>query len=125
VPSFLFNIKHLNVRNKKMFKFKYSFKVLKLANILLENRLISNYSIIKNELLVSLKNYPGRNYPLINTVKNFSNSKKSVNISFTDLYYLTLKNPTSLFVLDSTIGIIDHRKALAIKSGGNLLFKIN
>lgn len=108
-----------------MFKFKYSFKVLKLANILLENRLISNYSIIKNELLVSLKNYPGRNYPLINTVKNFSNSKKSVNISFTDLYYLTLKNPTSLFVLDSTIGIIDHRKALAIKSGGNLLFKIN
>lgn len=125
MPSFLFNIKHLNVRNKKMFKFKYSFKVLKLANILLENRLISNYSIIKNELLVSLKNYPGRNYPLINTVKNFSNSKKSVNISFTDLYYLTLKNPTSLFVLDSTIGIIDHRKALAIKSGGNLLFKIN
>jgi len=125
VPSFLFNIKHLNVRNKKMFKFKYSFKVLKLVNILLENRLISNYSIIKNELLVSLKNYPGRNYPLINTVKNFSNSKKSVNISFTDLYYLTLKNPTSLFVLDSTIGIIDHRKALAIKSGGNLLFKIN
>ena len=125
MSSFIFNIKYLNIKNKKIFKFKYNFKILRLANILLENRLIFNYSLVKNKLLVSLKNYPGRNYPLINTVKSYSHSKKIVNISFIELYYLTHKNPTSLFILDSTMGIIDHRKALAKKSGGNLLFKIN
>jgi len=116
---------HLNKQNKKTTRTKFNTKILNLADILVSNNLIFNYSKNRGYISVSLKPYFLISRPMIESIKSYSNSNKITPISYTKLYELTTKNPTSLYILYTVSGITDHKKALEKRVGGTLFYKIN
>ena len=135
--SYAYVVNHLNLsisRKKLRIKFKYTRKTLDLTKALLSIGYISNYSVVsRNEFseihtLLDSKNswiYVSttffKNTPFFKSLKLVSTPSKKHVTTLKALRVINLSIKSSVLILSTPYGIINHREAIRIGTGGTIL----
>ena len=130
-------INHLNLaisRKKLRIKFKYTRKTLELVKALFTIGYISNYSIVSTDLqgvtgkLLSSKTswiYVNtmffKNTPFFKSLRLVSTPSKKHTTTLRGLQVISKSIKSSVLVLSTPHGVIDHHEALRIGTGGTIV----
>jgi ribosomal protein S8 len=135
--SYAYVINHLNLaiaRKKLRIRFKYTRRTLDLTKALFTIGYISHYSIVSEKSplsdhkLFDSKNswiYVNtiffKNTPFFKSLRLVSTPSKKHTTTLKGLRVINLSIKSSVIVLSTPYGIIDHREALRIGTGGTIL----
>lgn len=104
-------------KNKELVvNFKYM-KMQPILYMLQKYGIIYSYKISKfnNKLIILTRN---------NSLMSVKMLKSFINVSFYKISALIKKNPFCIFIISTSIGILDNEQILKLKLGGYLLFVI-
>lgn len=121
--SFLIN--HINIvlsKRKKSISLKYNNKLLKLAKILEELGLIRFY-IYKSGFnkLLKLTIFLYKSSTFFNVFRQVTTPSKKFTIGIKSLLLLSRSIGNSTIIIESSIGLITHKKALEVGIGGAII----
>jgi ribosomal protein S8 len=135
--SYAYVVNHLNLamsRKKLRIRFKYTRKTLELTKALASIGYVSNYSIVSGSLYpktINLHNSRNswiyvntilfKNTPFFKSLRLVSTPSKKHVTTLKGLQVINLSIKSSIIILSTPYGIIDHREALRIGTGGTIL----
>ena len=135
--SYAYVVNHLNLamsRKQLSIKIKYTKKTITLVKALYTIGYISNYVITKNNKIVDTKtkldSYSTyitlsvvyfKNTSFFKSLRLVSTPSRRHTITLRGLQLVTLSIKSSVIVLSTPHGIIDHREAIRLKTGGLIL----
>ena len=124
INNLMLSIVRGQLENKKFIIFCNTGVVYNLLCLLCDEGLILSFILSKNNLLIIYLKYYGSS-PVISNLNIYK--KKSYRNSLTKkkLKKLIFKNPSSIFILNTSYGFITQSVALNFKFLGPLCFKIN
>lgn len=123
---FITKLKNSIKKNHKTIQINYSLIIIDILNILEFEGYIEGYKIIKNNInnsqniLVFLKY--SNNKTVIRLVKKIS--KKSRQIFVKKNYLLFSNKEGTIYIISTPKGILSHKEALKLNTGGEVLLKI-
>jgi ribosomal protein S8 len=135
--SYAYVINHLNLaisRKKLRIRFKYTQKTLDLTKALLTIGYINNYSVSAEKSTMKVINTVNtknswiyvspvffKNTPFYKSIRLVSTPSKKHVTTLKGLRTINLSIKSSVIILSTPYGIIDHREALRIGTGGTIL----
>jgi ribosomal protein S8 len=135
--SHAYVINHLNLaisRKKLRVRFKYTRKTLELTKALFSIGYVSNYSVVsKHTTLKFTKSLNSKNSwiyvstvffkntPFFKSLRLVSTPSKKHITTLKGLKVINLSIKSSVVILSTPYGIIDHREALRVGTGGTIL----
>jgi len=135
--SYAYVVNHLNIaisRKKLRIKLKHTRKTLELVKALFKIGYISNYSLvtdmgpIKSNIIPDSKNtwilinlVFFKNTPFFKSLRLVSTPSKKHTTTLKGLSVINLSIKSSVLILSTPHGIMDHKEALLAKTGGVIL----
>lgn len=135
--SYAYVVNHVNLatsRKKLSIKLKYTRKTFELTQALFSIGYISNYSVVsKNPFTICrpqqetkfrwiyLSTSFFKNTPFFKSLRLVSTPSKKHTTTLKGLRVINLSIKSSVLILSTPYGIIDHREALRIGTGGTIL----
>jgi ribosomal protein S8 len=135
--SYAYVINHLNLaisRKKLRIKIKYTRKTFELTKALSGIGYISNYSVVSDNSFSKTKGPTNtinswiyinttffKNTPFFKSLRLVSTPSKKHTTTIKGLRVINLSIKSSVIILSTPYGIIDHREALRIGTGGTIL----
>lgn len=121
--SFLIN--HVNIvlsKRKKSISLKYNNKLLKLAKILEELGLIKFY-VYKSGFnkMLRLTTFLYRSSTFFNVFRQVTTPSKKFTIGIKSLSVLSRSIGNSTIIIESSIGLITHKRAIEVGIGGTII----
>lgn len=132
--TYAYVVNHLNlaISRKKLFiKIKYTKKTLSLVKALHKIGYISNYSVIvksptkwdsylsQASIVINLIFF--KNTPFFKSLRLISTPSKKHTVSLRALNVINTSVKSSMIIVSTPYGIIDHKEAIRIGTGGTLL----
>lgn len=134
--SYAYVVNHLNLaisRKKLRIKIKYTRRTLDLVKVLFSVGYISHYSVItpsklsahcspnsqNSWIFVTLLFF--RNTPFFKSLRLVSSPSKKHTTTLKGLQLINVSIKSSLLILSTPYGIVDHREALRLRTGGVIL----
>lgn len=133
--SYAYAVNHLNLaisRKKLRIRFKHTRKTLELTKALFSIGYISNYSVVidnprsilpgkANNAWIYVSTIFFKNTPFFKSLRLVSTPSKKHTTTLKGLRVINLSIKSSIIILSTPYGIIDHREALRIGTGGTIL----
>ena len=132
--TYAYVVNHLNlaISRKKLFiKIKYTKKTLSLVKALHKIGYISNYSVIvkaptkwdsylsQASIVINLIFF--KNTPFFKSLRLISTPSKKHTVSLRALNVINTSVKSSMIIVSTPYGVIDHKEAIRIGTGGTLL----
>ena len=119
-------------------KILYSKQNMNLIKILLKTGALSHYTLVKytntrskffkknvNVFFIKFAIYHFKNSPFFKTIRLISTQSKSFTITLQTIKLVTPIFKTSLFILSTPKGLLTHKEALKLGTGGILICSLN
>ena len=135
--SYAYVVNHLNLaisKKKLRIRFKYTRKTLELTKALFNIGYVSNYSIVAETQILTSSGLPNsknswiyvntiffKNTPFFKSLRLVSTPSKKHTTTLKALRVINVSIKSSIIILSTPYGIIDHREALRIGTGGTIL----
>lgn len=119
----LINIIKIGYLTQKPFvQVRYRVKILKFLNFLLKHGIIKKYFVKNKKIFIWLRYL--KNQPLIQNFMFISKKGCRKYITYKELKKLYNNSGTNILILSTSLGYLTSDEALALKCGGELLYKI-
>ena len=135
--SYAYVVNHLNLaisKKKLRIRFKYTRKTMELTRALFSIGYISNYSVVTENPILTNSKLPNsknswiyvntiffKNTPFFKSLRLVSTPSKKHTTTLKALHVINISIKSSIIILSTPYGIIDHREALRIGTGGTIL----
>ena len=125
--SYAYVINHLNLaitRKNLYVKFKHTKKTLELVQVLHKIGYINNFSVsVKgyNDSFIHVSPSFFKNTPFFKSLRLVSTPSKKHYTTLKALYTINKTIKSSVIILSTSQGLVDHREALRLKIGGIIL----
>ncbi len=113
---------------KRSKSIKYTKSVFNLVQVLYRSGIISSFTLFTNykkQLLISITIFFYKNVPFFKKINTISTLSKKFYISKSTLSLSKLVFKSSLILLSTSAGVINHKEALKIGVGGVLVYIVH
>jgi ribosomal protein S8 len=115
----------INLKKKKTVLLQKKTRIIiELLNALWDEKIIYGYSILKSDFVKIFLKFNKAGKSLIQQINSFSTKGRRVHMSIQEIQNLNKIKKNFFFFFSTSVGILSHKKALALNLGGEILFSI-